>query len=486
MAVETTEQTVASSFQSSAAIDAAVASIVDELRQAQASITAARPAIGGLRESYQEWLARQESVKGRGAYYPYVGSGIGNGPLVELADGSVKWDLINGIGVHMFGHSDPELVEVAVRAAMSDVPMQGNLQFNADVIEFGETLVEEASKGSDLRHAFLINSGAMANECALKVCMQKKDGKAPRVLAFADCFMGRSYTMTQIGDSAANRTGLPLNQLVDYMPFYDPEHGERSIEYAQYHLEQYIERYPGQHACFVMELVQGEGGFNVAPREFFVPLMETCRKHGIPVWIDEIQTFGRTTDMFYTNALGLGGYADVLTLGKMSQVCAAMYTEEFNPKPGLLSATFVGSTASLRVGRRILERLRDGGYYGEDGRIAALQQAFRQHAQALVERRPEWFPPIPHYSGIRRVAMGHYGGVGGMMRFTPFAGEKKKIVEACHALFDEGVIAFYCGHGPHHIRFLPPVGAMRPEHFTDVFQIVERALTRVAEKPPQL
>ena len=52
-----------------------------------------------------------------------------------------------------------------------------------------------------------------------------------------------------------------------------------------------------QIAAFVVELVQGEAGFVTAPRDFFVPLFNECRKAGIPVWIDEVQTFGRVTEL---------------------------------------------------------------------------------------------------------------------------------------------------------------------------------------------
>lgn len=479
MPVDTTERTIATSLLNSESVEAAIDSLISELKHAQASLTSAKPPISELKETYDSWLARHASVKGRNAYYPYIGSGLGNGPLVELEDGSVKWDLINGIGVHMFGHSDPDMVRAALKAAMGDTVMQGNLQYNTEAIEFGELLVKEASKSSSLKHAFLINTGAMANESALKVCMQKHDGKAPRVIAFTDCFMGRSMTMTQIGDSGANRVGLPLNTLVDYISFYDPEHGEASVDLSIRQLEQYISRYPDQHACFVMELVQGEGGFNVAPREFFIPMMEMCKKHGIPIWIDEIQTFGRTTEMFYYDVLGLGEYIDVLTLGKMSQICATMFTEEFNPKPGLLSATFIGSSVGLQVGKAMLTKLLEDGYYGPDGKIAVLQQSFRTKMHDFVELHPEWFPPIPHPHNLTRTATGFFGGVGGMMRFTPFGGDKKRVIDACHILFEEGIIAFYCGHGPYHIRFLPPVGVMQPEHFDPVIEIVEKALARV-------
>jgi len=469
-------------FEDNPAINSAIESIVDEVRRARATIKGAGPAASDLKETYQSYLQRQQAVKGKPAYYPYVGSGLGNGPLVELLDGSVKWDLISGIGVHMFGHSDPELIEIALRAALSDTVMQGNLQFNLDAIEFGELLIEEAAKTSRLRHAFIINSGALANETALKVCMHKKDGKAPRILAFADCFMGRTTTMCQIGDSAAGRQGIPLNTQVDYVSFYDPEHGDASIDLAARQLEQYVLRYPGQHACFVMELVQGEGGFNIAPREFFTALMDICRKHDVPIWIDEIQTFGRTTSMYHFEALRLGEFVDVLTLGKMSQVCACLYTEEFNPKAGLLSATFIGSSIGVQVGKRILERLRDGGYYGEHGKIARLQEEFRERMDVFVQTHPEWFPAVPHPHNLTRTATGMFGGVGGMMRFTPFGGDKKSVIDTCHALFDEGVICFYCGHGPYHVRFLPPIGVMRPEHFDEVFEILDRGLARIASR----
>ncbi|MGI9013602.1 MAG: aminotransferase class III-fold pyridoxal phosphate-dependent enzyme [Phycisphaerales bacterium] len=471
----------AAGLREDAEIARAIETILTRVQAAQADIDQIRPATAAGREQLQHWLDRQAQVKGKPAWYPYVGSGLGNGPFVELMDGSVKLDLINGIGVSMFGHSDPDLIETAIRAAISDTTMQGNLQFNSDAIEFGEFLLEEAVRTSRLKHAFIINSGALANETALKICMQKKDGKAPRIIAFNDCFMGRTTTMCQIGDSAAGRDGIPLNTFVDYMPFYDHELGEDSIAVACNRLRDMIARYPGQHACFAMELIQGEGGYNTAPREFFVALMELCREHDIPVWLDEIQTFGRTTAMFHFDALNLGEYVDVVTVGKITQVCACLYTEELNPKPGLLSATFIGSSVALQVGRRMLERLRDGGHYGKTGHNQQLFDAFSECIKDVRSQHPEWFGSVLHPATSQPLQKAkHIGGAGGMMRFTPFGGVKKKIIDATHALFDEGIICFSCGHGPYHIRFLPPIGVMQPRHFKEVAQpIIERALARV-------
>jgi len=457
------------------AVRAAIDAILKELRAAQATITGARPASADGAATMAQWVSRTEAVRGRAPFYPYLGTGLGNGALVQLVDGSVKWDMIEGIGVHMFGHGDAEMVEAALVASLSDLLMQGHLQFNADSTAFAEFLVAEASRSSAIKHCFVSNSGCMVNEAALKVCQQKTNA-APRVIAFQDCFMGRSTTMTQIGDGPAYRQGVALNVQVDYMPFYEPELGSRSTEMTLWHLRQVLDRYPKHHSCFVMELVQGEGGFNVAPREFFLPLIELCRDRGVPVWIDEVQTFGRTPTMFAFEGLDLGRFADVVTMGKMSQACACLFTEAMNPKPGLLAGTFTASTAAFHVGMRALSKLKSGGFYGAQGRIAKLHEAFRTRAEALVRKHPQWFPAVPLPFGRSTTKV--IGGIGGMMRLTPFGGDKERISALLKNMFEDGIITLGCGHGPYHVRFLPPIGVMKPEHFDAVFEILERSLAR--------
>ena len=456
-------------------VQQSIDAIVARLRAAQSGLTGARPADPARKPALDAALKRTAEVRGRGPLMPYLGSGLGNGPPVELLDGSVKWDMLNGIGVHMFGHGDARMVAAALRAGLSDLCMQGNLTSNQDSVAFADFLLSEARRSSRLAHCFVSNSGCMVNEAALKVCMQKTNG-APRVIAFQDCFTGRSVTMSQISDTAAYRQGLPLSTLVDYMPFYDPLMGPRSTEMAVWHLKQYLHRHPGQHACFVMELVQGEGGFNTAPREFFLALMETCKAAGVPVWDDEVQSFGRTESMFAFERLGLGEHVDVVTVGKMSQACACLLAADMNPKPGLLSGTFTASTSAFHVGLEALRILRDGGYYGADGRIAKLHAAFRRHAEALVAKRPEWFPEVKDSFG--RPGVAKVGGTGGMCRLTPYGGDKDRVLKLMNTMFEEGVMAFYCGHGPYHLRMLPPVGVMEPEHWGPVFEIIERSMAR--------
>jgi len=501
--------TIGAALHSSPVALTAVRTIVDEITAASARITDVRPADPALKEGYDALMKRAADVRGRGLLYPYIGSGIGNGALVELADASVKWDMICGIGVQFFGHSDPDLAEAALRSGLDDTVKQGNLQTNFEAYSFAETILSEAKKHSRLAHAYISTSGAMANENALKVCFQKRylsglsamEGGAAvkpetllanftpsmRVLAFDDCFMGRSLTMANVGDNHQGREGLPGAVPVDYMPFWDAVEAEklgagaagkkRFIDGAVTRLEKYIHRFPGAHACFIFELVQGEGGFHIGDRDYLKALMDVCKAHRIAVWDDEIQTFGRLPRMFAYEHFDLGDYVDVFCVGKMTQACATMWTPDFNPKTALLSGTFTGEGLSFRVGQRIVERLRDGNYYGAGGLIAKHESAFRAECTSLMQRHPEWFPAVDSLGGG-----GHklVGGLGGMMRFTPFGGNKDRILRTCKACLEEGVVLFYCGHGPYHVRMLPPLGVMKLEDWPRVFACIEKGMARVA------
>jgi acetylornithine aminotransferase len=456
---------------SRAAVDSALDQLLEAIGRAQADLNGPRGPRPELVESSQTTIDQFAQVRGRGLALPLLGTGLGRGALVALTDGSVKYDFITGIGVHAFGHGDLDLIRESLIAGLSGDVMQGNLQANEEAAAFARTMLRATdSETCGLAHCFLTNSGALANENALKVCMQKTQA-APRVLAFEHCFAGRTTAMAQIGDSAAGRQGVALNLDVDYLPFFEAADPEGSLRRTMTALNEVLRRYPGQHACFVMELLQGEGGFNPAPAEFFRPLLVRAREAGLPIWFDEIQTFGRTEAMFRYQLLGLDDLVDVVTVGKMSQVCATLYTEDFNPRPGLLSATFIGSTAALRVGRRIIERLRDSDAFGPDGRHARLHNTFLALCEGLRERHPACFPAMDNPD--RTARLGEIaGGAGGMMRLTPYGGDGTAMKALVRRLFDAGVIAFSCGHGPFHLRFLPPVGVLTDDDLAAVMAIV--------------
>src|SRR5690606_15283805 len=86
-----------------------------------------RPPNPQLADTSEDFMQEVGRVRGRPLFFKYVGTGLGHGPYVELIDGSVKLDLINGIGIHIMGHSHSKVIEASVHGALSDIVMQGNL-----------------------------------------------------------------------------------------------------------------------------------------------------------------------------------------------------------------------------------------------------------------------------------------------------------------------------------------------------------------------
>ncbi|MBM3301015.1 MAG: aminotransferase class III-fold pyridoxal phosphate-dependent enzyme, partial [Deltaproteobacteria bacterium] len=223
-------RTIAEQLAQDPRIGAAKKLFMEALADYQQRIEGVREGAPDLKISYDALIKGFGELRGGALFYPYLGSGIGRGALVELADGSVKYDFISGIGVHHWGHSHPEVVEACLEAALKDTVMQGNLQQNAESVSLAKTLLIAANqKGARLDHCFFSTSGAMANENALKLAFQKKF-PADRILAFEGCFMGRSSTLSQVTDKPAYREGLPLTVPVDYVPFHDPSREDQGAE----------------------------------------------------------------------------------------------------------------------------------------------------------------------------------------------------------------------------------------------------------------
>lgn len=431
--------------------------IIQALKDHQKQLKGIQPPQAEFMQSYQELLQTFNTLRGAPLYFPYLGSGFGCGPLVELLDGSVKYDMISGIGVHYWGHHDPELTQTMIDAALSDTVMQGHLQQNLEALTLSQLLI----KASGLDHCFLTSTGVMANENALKIAFQHRF-PANRILAFEKCFMGRTLALSQITDKPSFREGLPIDLKIDYIPFYDPLCPEESTARAVNALKKHLTRYPKQHAVMCFELIQGEGGFNVGTREFFVTLMNILKAHEIPIFVDEVQTFGRTPALFAFQYFQLEDYVDLVSIGKLSQVCATLFRSSFQPRPGLLSQTFTSSTTALYASTWIIRHLIEGNYLGENGKIQQLHHQFIKHFEQIDEIK------------------GPYG-IGAMIAFTPFNGETKQVNQFIQNLFQAGVISFVAGSDPARVRFLIPAGVMTIQDVDEVMKIVRQVLKQMKE-----
>ncbi len=443
----------------------AKAEILSAIAESSAALRKLKPASDNpqVREAYQAAVQDYGKRRGRDLYFPFIGSGLGSGPYVELLDGSVKLDMITGIGINFFGHSHPALTAEMVDALSADI-MQGNLEPGHEAPALLDSILSRVGEGCKLKHGWLTTCGTMSNEIALKIIRQKRF-PATKILAFRDCFAGRSTAMQEITDNPAYRQGQPVYGEVEYLPFYDPK-DPQSVEKTLAVMREHLARYPGKFAALMMEPVQGEGGFNVGSSEFYSRVFEEAKKAGLAIWLDEVQTFGRTGELFAFQTLGLHQWVDVVTVGKMLQACGVFFSDEYNPKPGLVAGTFSGSTVSLRTARRTVELLHEGGFLGKEGKIARLSARFASNLKALSE-------------GECKGKISEIRAIGGMIAFAPFAGTMDDIKPTLMKMFDLGVVAFYCGHGPYLIRMLPPLGAMEEADVDLVCSVIKQALLEV-------
>lgn len=457
-----------------------IEALVLELKKVGATLNGVKPPTPEFQTEYDQLLKQVSQVRGRDLFYPYVGSGGGSGVFVELQDGSVKMDLINGIGIHLFGHSHPDLVRASLKASLQDVVNQGNLQPNLEYLQLGSALVEHAKNKSQLKHIWLSTCGSMANENALKIVRQKKS-PARKIIAMKDAFAGRSTMMAEITDNVAYKKGLPEYNEVLRVPFATTTslrscnvsckekcRVSNESEAVLSLLKRYVEENPGDICCFTFEPMLGEGGYKVACREFFVPILRYLREQGIPIWADEVQTFGRTGELFAFETLGIGEFVDVVTIAKTAQLGATLFTSEMNPEPGLVAGTFAGATAQLATGLESVRLLQEGGYFGPHGRIEKIHQKFLDVFDSLR-------------NGSCKGMVKDAGGLGVMMAMTPFDGEKENVMKVLRALYKNGVIAFNCGKSPVRLRFLIPV-IIKDEEIELFGHILEKSLLEVAKE----
>jgi 4-aminobutyrate aminotransferase-like enzyme len=414
-------------------------------------------------KAYERALHEVERLRGRPLFHPALAIGSGRGARVRLANGQTVLDFASGIGTYGFGHSDPDLLETAVVAAAGDSVFQGHLLPGVEYLRLSRALLRHA--GPRLRHVWLSVSGAIANENALKLILQKHT-PADRILCFERGFAGRTLALAELTDKPSYREGLPLHGTALYVPFYranEPDSTAKSVAALDAHLK----RFPGRIAGMLFELVQGEGGFHTAPREFFVALMSRCKAAGIAVWVDEVQTFARSGELFAFRSFGLEEYVDVATCGKTLQGSAALFSRAYNPKPGLVAGTFAGATVGMAVGARIIERLEREGYLGSEGRIAVLGGRAERRYEALRKRLPR--------------AVGPRSGLGAMQAFVPFDGSAPLVEAVLRTAFEEGLLAHSAGSDPTKIRLLLPFNTT-DEELEAGFTILEKAIRRVAEE----
>ena len=273
----------------------------------------------------------------------------GQGARLWDTQGIEYLDAIAGVAVTSLGHAHPEIAAVIAEQA-------GQLLHTSNLfrIEWQERLAERLCALSGMQRAFFCNSGAEANEVALKLARLHASARRvtdPQVLVMENSFHGRTLaTLAATGNPAAQRGFEPLMPGFVRVPYDDIEA-----------LRDAARQFPGIVAVLV-EPVQGEGGVRAASAGYLQALRQLCDAHDWLMMVDEVQTgLGRTGSWFGFQQAGI--VPDVITLAKALGnglpigACLARGRAAELFSPGQHASTFGGNPLACRVACTVLDIL---------------------------------------------------------------------------------------------------------------------------------
>lgn len=350
--------------------------------------------------------------------YPVV-LARGEGSLVWDVEGRRYLDFFPGWGCNLLGHCPPKVVQ-AVQEQVATLIHVPNTWYTEAQGRWAEMLSERSFGGM----AFFCNSGAEANEAAIKLArLHGAAQKRYKIITFLGGFHGR--TMGAVTATAQPKYHEGLGPMVPgfvYCPYGDLEAVKAKID--------------DETAAVMLEPIQGEGGVRIPSKEFLEGLRKLCDERGVLLMFDEVQTgCGRTGKWFAYQYFGVR--PDVMTLAK--SVCggvaggALLTTPEIAPylRPGMHAATFGGNPLAARAGIATLEMIEEEGLLEKAERLGEL---FRT-------RLTEFQTRCPIVQEIR---------VAGVMIGVDLAIEGAPIVAQC---LEKGLLV-NCTQG-HVIRLLP-------------------------------
>ena len=267
----------------------------------------------------------------------------GKGCYLYGTDGREYLDLVAGIAVNALGYAHPDWV-AAVQAQVARMTHVSNLYYVQEQAELAER-VASITPG-DLDRCLFVNSGAEANEGALKLAV-RYTGRG-RIMAAIDGFHGRtSAAMGATGQKSIQASFEPLiADAYDYFPFGD--------------LEAVKEKMTRDTAALIVEPIQGESGVHTASAEFFKGVRDLCTDNGTMMIVDEVQTgIGRTGEWYGIQNFGI--VPDIITMAKAlgggTPIGAVCSTDEISKvmTPGTHGTTFGGNPLVCAAGCAVLD-----------------------------------------------------------------------------------------------------------------------------------
>ena len=349
----------------------------------------------------------------------------GHGNYVYTADGTEYLDLYGGHAVISIGHTHPHYVEAVCRQTAA-LPFYSNSVKNSLQQRLADLLGE--ASGYDDYQLFLANSGAEANENAMKLASFVTGRK--KILAFDRAFHGRTSAAVAATDNPKIQAPLNRTDNIVFVPLNDIEAVRRELA-------------SGEYAAVIVEGIQGVAGIRMVDDNFLAELREATTATGTLLILDEIQSgYGRTGRFFAHQYAGIR--ADIVTMAKgiangfpMSGVLIA---PSVKPVKGMLGTTFGGNHLACAAAIAVLEVMKEEKLVENAAEVGAY----------LLEQ----LKTIPGLKEVRGR---------GLMLGIEIEGSASELRK--RLLFEHHI--FTGGAGEHTVRLLPPLTITRRE--ADIF-----------------
>jgi 4-aminobutyrate aminotransferase/(S)-3-amino-2-methylpropionate transaminase len=429
----------------------------------------------------REIVARREGATPRGAAkLTAIAVESASGSIVVDVDGNQLIDLAGGIGVLAVGHCPPGVVDALSAQADRLVHMCAIVSTYESFVEVAERL-NELTPGEFAKKTLLTSTGAEAVEAAVGLARYSTGRQG--IVSFEGGYHGRtSLTMAMTSKFALFKKGFgPYAPEVYRFPFPDLYRRPRAFsedEWIEWHLEKLDECFisivdPSHVAAVVVEPVQGEGGFRVAPNLWLQRLRALCDQHGMVFIADEVQSgMGRTGRLFAIEHAGV--VPDVVLTAK--SLAAGMPLGAVTGRaeimdaahPGGLGGTYAGNPLACVAALEALDTIARPEFLSRarevGGRIRArLDKIQSEHADLIGDVR----------------------GLGPMlaMEVVTDSESRKPSMEATAAInaatLERGVITIRAGLYSNCVRFLPPLTISDAE-IDEAMDVVAEAVRTVA------
>ncbi len=378
-------------------------------------------------------------------------------------------DFAGGIAVLNTGHRNP----VMVKAIEEQLKRFTHTCYQVLPYENYVTLAERINAltpGSHPKKTAFFSSGAEAVENAIKIA-RSSTGRSG-IIAFSGGFHGRTMMGCALtGKVVPYKVGFgPFPAEIYHVPFPMELHGvsvEESLHALQTLFKADVD--PKRVAAIIIELVQGEGGFYIAPPELLRALRKVCDEHGILLIFDEIQTgFARTGKLFATEHYDV--LPDIMTIAKsmaggmtLSAVCGKAEVMD-GPAPGGLGGTYTGNPLAIAASHAVIDVI-------ENENLVERSIVLGKKLTARLVAMQAKVPALKEVRGLGSMVAAEF--------FDPATGEPspEAVKRVQQAALEEGLILLTCGIYLNVMRFLYPL-TTEDAVFDEALDILDRALMK--------